>query len=208
VFKRMSILLRLPQDDRATFAQKWQHHGTLVSRMPLIRSYLQNHVVEEFADNQPIEADGIVELRFDKPEDMPAAFASDAAVPVRADEPNFLGHGTGYGIKQDSQSLKSPEGAKIIISIAGSADSQLTAKLLESVRSILGLREVVRDDVASIIGRPEMKREPQQVSSFLHLLFEDSQTASKAGQALQADLVERGKGGCLTVHRVQTLAVI
>ncbi len=101
MFRRLSILVRRPSDDRGAFARGWEHHGTIVKHLPGIRSYQQNHVVEEFGhvgDPPPFRVDGIVELRFDSPEAMKEAFASVAATPVKADEPNFLGHGTGYAM--------------------------------------------------------------------------------------------------------------
>jgi uncharacterized protein (TIGR02118 family) len=184
MFKRMSILLSRSEDDRASFARKWEHHGTLVSHLPLIRTYLQNHVVEELTPGGMIDADGIVELRFDHPEDMLSAFSHANAVAVKADEPRFLGHGTGYALANDSLPMDSPHGGKLIAVLAIGPGNGLVGRLLRAACSIPGFLASECDFVATVIPRSEMSRPPQQVYTFLHLLFADAQIASAAGRIL------------------------
>lgn len=208
MFKRMSILLRLPEDDRPTFAKKWENHGLLVKQLPYIRGYMQNHVVQEFSQDQPIKADGIVELLFDKPEDMTSAFSSPEAIPVKADEAGFLGHGTGYALSSASSLVPAAEGTKLLV-ITSAPDVPLLERILGMAANEFNVSNAFRDDVASVISRPEMVCGPQPVASFLHMYFRDVPTASAAGamaaRALRTE-ISGGVGGA--VFRVRTLTVV
>ena len=206
MFKRTSILVRRSEDVRESFAAKWEHHGTLVSQLPFIRTYVQNHVVEELTPNGPFDIDGIVELRFDRPEDMTAAFTSPNAVAVKEDEPGFLGHGTGYALRNDNMPLISPQGAKLIFVLANVPPPELLAAILSSAGAAPEFRAAARDDVATVIGRPEMKRPPQNVSTFLHLLFDDPQQASAAGRRLAGIIAQ--PTSLASIVRVRTTTVI
>ena len=203
MFKRMSILRCLPSDDREAFARKWQFHGTLVSHLPLIRTYVQNHVVEHFsgADGM-VQADGIVELRFDRPEDMAEAFASEAAIAVKADEPNFLGHGTGYALANDSLPLESPDGSKLILVLPQHVEDDARAACLDRARRLDGLVQAVQDDVADVIARSEMAQGPQVVSTFFHLLFPRPEIAVAAAREMQRNGIAP-----TAIFRVRTLRV-
>jgi uncharacterized protein (TIGR02118 family) len=203
MFKRMSILVRRATDDRSQFAEKWQSHGGLVSRLRQIRSYVQNHVVEEFAAAAPMRADGIVELWFDSAAAMAEAFASDLAKPIKLDEPNFLGHGTGYVIAEASPVRTAEQGNKLVVALRA-ADPALAEKVTDSVRSMPGCTEVVRDDVASLIARPEFREGPQPVDAFLHASFEDVAAAQRAGRLI----TDTASGASLAVFRVRTVTMI
>lgn len=205
MFKRLSILLRKPEDTRDSFASKWERHGYLVSQLPLIRAYLQNHVIERFGPRGIPEADGIVELLFDRPEDMTTAFSDPRAALVRADEPGFLGHGTGYALERDSPCLAAPQGEKLIVVLDSSADERLAAALLSEAASSRGFRGGFRDNVQTIIGRPEMERGPQQVLGFLHLLFKDAETATNAGLRLAAAAAD---AEAASIFRVRAIPVL
>jgi uncharacterized protein (TIGR02118 family) len=208
MFKRMSILLRLPGDDRSTFARKWENHGLLVKQLPYIRGYMQNHVLEEFAREQPIEADGIVELLFDRPEDMTSAFSSPEAAPVKADEPGFLGHGTGYALSKASRLVPAKEGNKLFV-ITSTPHASLLERILDLADKEFGVTNAFRDDVVSVISRPEMARGPQCVASFLHIYFRNASTATAAGAAISSVLrgeASAEKGG--SVFRVRTHTVV
>jgi uncharacterized protein (TIGR02118 family) len=205
MFKRMSILLRKPEDTRDSFASKWERHGKLVSQLPLIRAYLQNHVIERFGTRGVPEADGIVELLFDRPEDMTTAFSDPRAALVRMDEPGFLGHGTGYALERDSPCLPASQGEKLIVMLDASADEKLAAALLGEAASSRGFRGGFRDNVKTIIARPEMERGPQQVLGFLHLLFDDVETASDAGRRLAEAAAD---AEAASIFRVRTITVL
>jgi uncharacterized protein (TIGR02118 family) len=207
MFRRLSILVRRATDDRATFARGWEHHGTIVSHLPGIRGYQQNHVIEEFGHvgaPPPFRVDGVVELRFDSPDAMKQAFASEAAIPVKADEPNFLGHGTGYAIAAAPAVRPAEDGSKLIVVIRQHNEAAMSA-FKAAARALPGCVHVIHDDVIEVIARPEMADGPQRAEVFLHLYFDDVERARRAG-----DLITKDDPGGLaySVFRVRTLTVI
>jgi uncharacterized protein (TIGR02118 family) len=203
MLRRLSILVRKPSQDRREFARAWEHHGTLVKRLPGIRSYQQNHVLEELGHvgaAPPFRIDGIVELRFDSAEAMSVAFSSELARPVKADEPHFLGHGTGYVASADHDTRRSEDGTKLVIVCRGKGDS-----LARASANLPGLVDSIRDDVVSIIPRPEMAEGPQQAHLFLHLYFENAEATRGAATALRT--TDPGVAA-FSMVRVRTLTVI
>lgn len=207
MFKRMSILLRRQEDDRPTFARKWENHGSLVKQLPYIRGYMQNHVVEEFSRDQPIEADGIVELLFDKSEDMTSAFSSPEALPVKADEPGFLGHGTGYVLSKPSPLVPATAGNKLFV-ITNAPDASLLQRILDVTAKEFAVSSFFRDDILSVIRRPEMARGPQSVASFLHIYFRDAASAAAAGALISRSMRCGSETKIGSVFRVRTLTVV
>ena len=89
MFKRMTLLRRRDDLRPDEFQRHWsQVHSTFVLRLPRIRRYVQNDIV----DARPAVAyNGIVELWFDDEADLRAAFGSAAGRELPADEANFLG---------------------------------------------------------------------------------------------------------------------
>ena len=93
---RMGLLTRKPGITTERFRRHWREvHGPLAARMPGLRRYHQNHMV----DTSPFgigssagnwRLDGISELWFDDVGSMRAAVASDAYRAVAADEPNCM----------------------------------------------------------------------------------------------------------------------
>lgn len=204
MFKRMSILVRRPMDDRATFAEGWRNHAELISDLPGVRAYQQNHVVEDFASASahPLAIDGIVELRFDSPEAMAQAFQSPAAKAMAADEPNFLGHGSGYALTTDGPLQPVDGGAKLIVALSGPAEA-LDA-LAAGLAKLPGLTNLIRDDVSALIAKPGMSP-PQPAELFFHLSFDTAQAATAAGQDLAARPIP---GVTLDVVRVRTVTIV
>jgi uncharacterized protein (TIGR02118 family) len=93
VLKRMTLLVRRDDLDRAAFSAYWRtHHAAIARAMPGVRQYVQNHVVASrgAAHPCPLACDGIVELWFDDLEAMARAFASEAGRALPADERRFL----------------------------------------------------------------------------------------------------------------------
>lgn len=162
MFKRMSVLVRREGDTREQFLQGWLRHGRFIADLPGLRGYVQNHVVQEFAlPGAPfLRADGFVELQFDSPEAMARAFTSPAARAMAQDEPNFLGHGSGYALRADTGLGDAEAGDKLIVAL-GEGDA---AALVAAAR----LPGLIRDDVAALIAKPGMAP-PQPVSSFCHI---------------------------------------
>jgi len=198
MFKRMSVLVRRPDHDRATFSELWAQHAAPVSQLPRVRGYLQNHIEEDFSPASPIQADGFVELLWDRPEDMAAAFGSEAARPMVEDEPGFLGHGSGYALAGSEMRFEA-SASKLVIAALGNWRS-----LERAVTSLAGLEASLRDDVTTLIAKPGMTP-PQHVDAFFHLWFRDDGAARTAATRLtefRDDAVSVG------VYRVRTLRFV
>lgn len=194
MFKRMSVLVRRPDHDRATFSRLWEQHAAPVSGLPRIRGYVQNHIEEDFSVESPITADGFVELLWDSAGDMAEAFAGPAARPMFEDEPGFLGHGSGYALSGTDFRPDQP-GVKLLIALRGDG-----RRLESEIQSIPDLVAAFRDDVSTLIAKPGMVP-PQPVDAFFHLWFPDVSAASQAGSRL----VPVGRDGDFVgVYRVAT----
>lgn len=206
MLRRLSILVRKSSQSREEFARAWAFHGTLVKQLPGIHAYQQNHVLDEWhAGGAPsFRIDGIVELQFDSMEAMNAAFASPAATPVKADEPNFLGHGTGYVGSAPHTPASANDGRKLIVVARNPPDVNAGDVLERALHQMPHLTQLIRDDVAAVIARPEMAEGPQQADVFLHAYFADADTAQHAGQ----DLAHTDLRAPFTIVRVRTLTVV
>jgi uncharacterized protein (TIGR02118 family) len=204
MFKRMSILVRRPQDDRHGFSAGWCRHAALISDLPGVRAYQQNHVVEEFASvsARPLAIDGIVALRFDTPAAMAEAFQSPAAQAMAADEPNFLGHGSGYALATDGPLRPVDGDARLIIALSGPKGT--AEDLAHDLAGLSGLVDLTRDDVTDLIPKPGMAP-PQPVGHFFHLDFDTAEAASAAGRRLAA---QEFPGVMLDIVRVRTITIL
>lgn len=182
MFKRMSVLVRREGDTRAQFSQGWLRHGRFIADLPGLRGYVQNHVEEEF--DPPVapllRADGFVELRFDSPEAMALAFTSPAAHAMAADEPHFLGHGSGYALAGDDGLREAQDGNKLIVAL-GDGDP---ARVMDEIAALNPLA-LIRDDVTALIAKPYMAP-PQPAQSFLHLHYRDAGAADHAARKIIA----------------------
>jgi len=118
MFKRMTLLRRLPAHDTAQFRAHWAHvHGAMVLGLPGIRRYVQNDIVEGAG-----RFDGIVELWFDDEPALRAAFASAQGRALPDDEANFLGGKIVCDVEEHViASGASPEGAAKLITVVHSA---------------------------------------------------------------------------------------
>lgn len=202
MFKRMSVLVRRFDHDRSTFSRLWERHAAPVSQLPKVRGYIQNHVEEDFSPASPINADGFVELLWDRPEDMADAFASPAARPMVEDEPGFLGHGSGYALRQ-AKPLQEAAGGKLIV--AALSESIAASRAVEATaRGMNGLTELLHDQVVDLIAKPGMAP-PQPVSDFLHLWFDDLDAARDAGRRLATG---DSPQVLLGIYRVRTIRFV
>lgn len=205
MFKRMSVLVRRPGDNRAAFSRGWEAHAAPVSGLPKVRGYIQNHVEAEFAAAAPIAVDGFVELLWDRPEDMAAAFASPQARPMVEDEPNFLGHGSGYALAAAPPLRESAGGKLIVAAVLDGAERSRLDALEARLAAQPGLTRLIRDEVAALIPKPGMAP-PQPVDAFFHLYFDSRGAAQAAGApaaALAAELQLR-----LGVYAVRTIRFV
>ncbi len=185
MIKRTSILVRRPQDDRATFTAHWSGtHGNLVAQLPAIARYTQNHVLEvlHLDGVETYDIDGFVELYFSTESDMRTAFAGPNAQPIWDDEPNFLEHSTAYQIEGDRQPHPTLSTAKLIIVAAGSHEG--INWLADTLSQLPILLPLDRNDVVEVIARATMVRPPQPADTFIHLRFPTPKDASANAQQL------------------------
>lgn len=205
MFKRISVLLRREGDSLAQFSEGWLRHGELIRKLPGVRGYLQNHVVASYTPphEAPLIADGFVELRFDTPDAMAAAFSSPAARTMAEDEPNFLGHGSGYALKGDDCLREASEGAKLVIALPDDRPQMRAAQ--ERNLSALCPVDLLLDEVVDLIAKPGMSP-PQPARLFWHVHFSDANLAHLAAQKIVEQLaVTRTRG---SVFRVRTIKIV
>jgi uncharacterized protein (TIGR02118 family) len=95
---RMGLLTRRTEVSQTEFRRHWRDvHGPLAARLPALRCYHQNHVVDsrQLAINHARgswSVDGISELWFDSEEDMNRAVSSEEYQEVARDHHLFVGH--------------------------------------------------------------------------------------------------------------------
>ncbi|QDM17179.1 EthD family reductase [Tardiphaga sp. vice352] len=93
---RMGLSKKLPGLSTAEFRRHWREvHGPLAAKMPGLRAYHQNHIVDKTQlaidhDRGNWDLDGISELWFDDLASMDRAIASDAYPPTVADSPRLI----------------------------------------------------------------------------------------------------------------------
>lgn len=106
LFKRMSTLKRLPALSEADFRREWIAHGDLVRAMPGVAAYRQNVVVaRERVKGAPcgyedLPIDGIVELWFESPATLEAAFSSPAGRVTMQHAKTFLHEITVFAVTE------------------------------------------------------------------------------------------------------------
>jgi uncharacterized protein (TIGR02118 family) len=94
---RMGLLTRRPEVSQADFRRHWREvHGPLAARLPGLRCYHQNHIVDsrQLAIDHARGSwsiDGISELWFDNAEDMNKAISSGEYDEVARDHHLFVG---------------------------------------------------------------------------------------------------------------------
>ncbi len=94
---RMGLLNKKPDWSLQDFHRYWSAtHGPIAAKLPGLRGYMQHHVVDSLQrgisfKRGPEHLDGISELAFDDTTSMQAAFASEVAPQLVADEAKFLG---------------------------------------------------------------------------------------------------------------------
>lgn len=102
LLKRISILRRRADISEDDFRREWRVHADLVRTMPGVSGYRQNVVTErERVKGQPcgygdLPIDGIVELWFESPEVLSAAFASPEGQRTMAHATTFLAEITAF----------------------------------------------------------------------------------------------------------------
>jgi len=104
LLKRISTLKRRPDITEQDFRREWIVHRDLVLKMPGVSGYRQNVVMaRERIKGQPcgyedLPMDGIVELWFESPSALEAAFSSPAGRTTMAHAKTFLAEITAFAV--------------------------------------------------------------------------------------------------------------
>ena len=102
LLKRISTLKRRPDISEDDFRREWIAHRDLVTKMPGVSGYRQNVVIaRERVKGQPcgyedLPIDGVVELWFESPATLEAAFSSPAGRTTMAHAKTFLAEITAF----------------------------------------------------------------------------------------------------------------
>ena len=106
LLKRMSTLRRRADVSEGDFRREWIAHGEMVKKMPGVSAYRQNVIVGREATKgtpcsyEELPIDGIVELWFESPETLEAAFASPAGQQTMAHAKSFLSEITAFVVEE------------------------------------------------------------------------------------------------------------
>jgi len=226
---RMGLLTRKPGVSNSEFHKHWRDiHGPLAARMPGLRRYHQNHVVDsrQLAIEYQRGAwslDGISELWFDSTEDMRQAICSDAYKEVARDHALFVGD-TGLVTAEQQVVVPVPEGATSLVkrmsllTRAPNIDSEnfrhewwrVHDKLVASFPGLVGYTQnlVVGREVQPGVPAPY---EALPVDGIVELWFDDIaglQRAFSSPEAMIAQAHARDFIGSITTFLVETSHVV
>lgn len=211
--KRMSILERRPGDTRDFFSRHWRTiHGGMVSRLPYLAAYNQNHVVEHFATGlEGYPADGFVEQLWRSTAEMQAGYNSPVVAELIGDEPNYLGHGSNYAILTSVPLQADESGTKLIASLLHGGDVTWIEKITARAADLNKLSQIIRDDVIATIAKPNMLPvPPRPADAFLHLHFTNIAATQAAAAALIgfAATLKTPARAAFGLHRVVTATIV
>ena len=106
LWKRMSLVKRCPDITEDDFRREWEMHEELIRKVPGVRGYRRNVVIgRERIKGQPcgyedLPIDGIVELWFETPQTLEAAFASPPGKRTMAHAQTFLSEITAFLVRE------------------------------------------------------------------------------------------------------------
>ncbi len=209
--KRMAILERRSGDDRAFFSRHWREvHGSMVSRLPHLFAYIQNHIVEDFPCGRPgFPGDGLVEQLWQSTAHMQRGYNSPVVRELITDEVNYLGHGSNYAILAQGPLRAAPDGNKLVVALRHGGDVHVADALAQRADQLSG--DVTRDDVIATIAKPNfLPAQPHPVDMFLHLHCADQQAASRIGFELVKSITTFpfNAGAAAQVWRVVTTTIV
>ncbi len=209
--KRMSILERRAGDGRAYFSHHWHEvHGGMVSRMPHLFAYIQNHIVEEFLSGHAgFSGDGIVEQLWRSTVEMQKGYSSAVVKDLIADEANYLGHGSNYAILAQESLREAPEGNKLIVAVRHGGEPALADAVADFAAEVC--HDVLRDDVIATIAKPNfLPVPPRPVDMFLHLYGAGAADASQVGARIaeRTGSLSLGPNAAIAVWRVGTRTIV
>jgi uncharacterized protein (TIGR02118 family) len=92
--KSVEFLTRRPELSVEAFQRHWREvHGPIAAAIPVLRRYVQSHVLPETYGRRPPPYDGIALTWFDSTDAMRHSATTPEYARTRADEPNFIAPG-------------------------------------------------------------------------------------------------------------------
>ena len=194
MFKRMTLLRRRDEQSTDAFQRHWsQVHSTFVLRLPGIRRYVQNDIVNAPAG---VAYNGIVELWFDDEADLRAAFASAAGRALPADEANFIDGKVVCDVEEHvliDQSIR-PGSAKLISIVSQKGDRTAAAwdrwkagvqSNSEQLRSICGRLSLHRVAAIQRVGSEASSAEDLFAFIVYHFVSPEARSAFLASPSCE-----------------------
>lgn len=208
---RMGLLTKRRDLSDSAFSDHWKKtHRPLAAKLPGLRTYHQNHVVDReqraisYARGE-YDFDGVSELWFDDLSSMNAAMASPEAAPVIADEANFI-EGVSVLTAVQHVIIDRPAGVPLIKRVSTlkrrpDIDAETFKREWFDVHSFLvkrvdGVRGYTQNLVLDrAIGRERTAYDDLAIDGMVELWFDDVETlragfASDAGTTLMTHAKE------------------
>jgi uncharacterized protein (TIGR02118 family) len=194
-----SLMRRRPDIDFATFCAHWlDPHGVLAAKLPGLRHYVQNHILDVPGTNacaRSLRIDGIPQLAFDTPEARVAAHGSPELAACDRDSEGFVGAVSRVMTQIAAPvDFRGPQGSvkQILLFVAQPGDgvSRLRPRDLEG--RLRGVRRLVVHEVLQQTHAPGSKvpNLDVPVDGFAEAWLEDD--AAAAENARWLDAPERG----------------
>jgi len=218
MIKRMTMLARREDRSLDAFRRHWLHeHVKIVTRMPHLHGYIQNHVVDRLiADiGEPhFDIDGIPELWFVDEAAKNAALQSPAARELPVDETNFVRGITIFAIDEHVVRAGAGGGAKVMaVGRSGSAPgpAKATPAWAKSLADLPGATRAVINTVVTADHRPGVWHEPVPPDALVELRFADEGSARRAFAGFSAHPIAgrlAAEGGALAVYLIDEKPIV
>lgn len=214
MIKRMTMLARREDRSLDAFRRHWLHeHVKIVTRMPHLHGYVQNHLVDRLIAEigEPhFSIDGIPELWFVDEASKNAALQSSAAKELPVDEKNFIRGITIFAV--DEQVTKAGQGEAKVMAVGRSgASGDRPRRWTEMLAALPGVRRAAVNTVLTADHRPGVWHEPVPPDAIVELRFDSQADARRAFDGFASgDDAHRlaQQGGALAVYLIDEKPIV
>jgi len=220
---RCALFNRRAGIDEAQFRRHWiEVHGPLAARLPGLRSYRQNHILERLYEQpaSPVQAvDGIAQLAFDSVAAMEVSDASPEYAACKLDIPKFQGGITILVIEADEVQPGAGGAAKLLwvstrrqgVARAGLRERWLAGRA--GAAAVPGARRFVQNfvtDRAHPVAAGVPSGDPEGAEAVGELWFDDAEAAraALAGEAGRRLIHDDALLAPVGIYLVQELQVV
>ncbi len=220
---RCALFNRRAGIDEAQFRRHWiEVHGPLAARLPGLRSYRQNHILERLYEQpaSPVQAvDGIAQLAFDSVAAMEVSDASPEYAACKLDIPKFQGGITILVIEAD-EVQPGPGGAAKLLWVSTRRQGVARAGLRErwlagraGAAAVPGAGRFVQNfvtDRAHPVAAGVPSGDPEGAEAVGELWFDDAEAAraALAGEAGRRLIHDDALLAPVGIYLVQELQVV